>query len=123
GSEDDPARSFECAAALRSLGDDGRDSSRAVLDEVVDAVFDLDVDAEVDRRLHEPTGECDAVDEMHALAGRCEIECIAEHTLSRMPPTVWLELRCGKEPLQVGTGHDAHPEEGSLPVLTSHHLA
>src|SRR5699024_9207648 len=73
GGEDDSACGLERASALRSLGDDGGDSSRAVLDEVVDAVSDADVDAEVDRRLHETAGEGDTVDEVHALTGRGEV--------------------------------------------------
>src|SRR5699024_2377799 len=123
GGEDDTARGLERASALRSLGDDGRDSSCAVLDEVVDAVFDPDVDAEVDRRLHETPGEGDTVDEVHALTGRGEVEGIAKYTLGRMPPPVWFELRGGEESLEVGPGHDSHPEERRLPILRSHDLA
>src|SRR5699024_11800213 len=62
GGEDDTARGLERASALRSLGDDGRDSSCAVLDEVVDAGIDSDVDTEVARQLHETPGEGDTVD-------------------------------------------------------------
>src|SRR5699024_8208425 len=111
------------ASALRRLGDDGRDSSCLVLDEVVDGVFDLDGDAEVDRQLDETLGEGDTVEEVHVMTGRGEVEGIAKYTLGRMPPPVWFELRGGEESLEVGLGHDSHPEERRIPILRSHDLA
>jgi hypothetical protein len=121
--EDDTARGLERASALRSLGDDGRDSAVLSWMRSSTRCSTSDVDAEVDRRLHETPGEGDTVDEVHALTGRGEVEGIAKYTLGRMPPPVWFELRGGEESLEVGPGHDSHPEERRLPILRSHDLA